>query len=222
MRPTVSDMFLLNGTVINIGPTCCSICLNEAFGEYRMTDVGLSCRCGMLKGVLHDASRSVGNHVICYCKDCQKFCTLLGAEHALHEYGGTEIYQVPISQVEFTAGKAMLRCLRLTEKGAYRWYAGCCMTPIGNTGPSFLPMMGVIHACMRLTDPDTAIGPIRLDANRQSAFKPLPAKRQRGNAFIFLIKFLSQMLYWKVTKSKPNPLFDADGNPISIPTIGSL
>lgn len=187
-----------------------------------MADIKLSCLCGMLKGVLHHASPSAGNHVICYCKDCRKFCTLLGAEDALDEYGGTEIYQVPIGHVEFTDGKGMLRCHRLTEKGAYRWYAGCCKTPIGNTGPSFLPMMGVIHACMRSKDRDTAIGPIQFDANRQSALKPLPAERQRGNNPTFLFKFLSQMLYWKMTRSKPNPVFDTSGNPISVPTVGSL
>ena len=145
-----------------------------------MTEVSLSCRCGKLRGILHKASPSVGNRVVCYCESCRKFCTLLGAEDKLDEYGGTDIYQVPIGHVEFTESKDMLKCLRVTEKGPYRWYAGCCDTPIGNTGPSFLPMMGVIHACMQMEDRDSVLGPISFDVNRQDALKTLPANRQRG------------------------------------------
>jgi len=183
-----------------------------------MTDIDLSCRCSKVRGILHHASPSIGNRLICYCGSCQKFPKHLGAEGVLDEYGGTDIYQVPIGHVELTAGKDLLKCLKVTRKGAFRWYAGCCGTPIGNTGTSALPMMGVIHACMQVEDRDAVIGPVRLDANRQDALKPLPADRRRGAAPFFILRFLSQMLYWKLTgKSRPNPVFDASGNPIVEP-----
>ena len=187
-----------------------------------MTTVALSCRCGEVKGLLHNASPSVGNRIICYCNSCRKFCTLLGAESGLDEYGGTEIYQVPIASVEFTEGKDRLKCLRLTENAPYRWYSSCCQTPIGNTGPSFLPMMGVIHTCVTLKDRDDTLGPITLDANTRDALKPLPPERQRGNMPAFVIRFFLQMIYWKLTKSRPNPGFDSSGNPIAVPSIGSV
>jgi hypothetical protein len=183
-----------------------------------MTEINLSCRCGKVSGILHRASPSTGNRFICYCESCRRFPNHLGAEGVLDEYGGTDIYQAPIGHVEFTAGRDLLKCLKVTEKGAFRWYAGCCQTPIGNTGPSALPMMGVIHACMQIDDRDTVLGPIRLDGNTQDALKPLPVDRQRGAKLPFALRFWSQMLFWKLTaKSRPNPVFDASGSPIVKP-----
>ena len=183
-------------------------------------DVNLSCKCGKVRGILHHASPSVGTRLVCYCHSCQRFPNHLGAEGVLDEYGGTDIYQVPIRYVEFTAGRDLLKCLRVTEKGAFRWYSGCCQTPIGNTGPAALPVMGVIHTCMDIDNRNSVLGPIRSDINGQDALKPLPMDRQRGSRPMIILRFLSQILIWKLTgKSRPNPVFDASGNPIAEPEL---
>jgi len=185
-----------------------------------MAELGLSCRCGKVRGVIHDASPAGGNHLICYCASCQKFPNHLGAPEVLDEYGGTDIYQVPVGRVEFTAGRDLLSCLRLTEKGAYRWYAGCCRTPIGNTVSPALPFMGVIRACIDTNGSDEILGPVRLDANTRDALKPLPEERRRGSMPLFILRFLSQLLLWKLTgKSRPNPVFKPSGEPIAVPEI---
>ena len=81
-----------------------------------MTEINLSCRCGKVSGILHHTSPSIGHRLICYCESCRKFSNHLGAEGVLDEHGGTDIYQVPIGHVKFTAGRDLLKCLKVTEK----------------------------------------------------------------------------------------------------------
>ena len=71
------------------------------------------------------------NRVVCYCDDCQAFAHFLKREDILDEHGGTDIVQVTQAQVKLP--KAELRCMRLSEKGPFRWYTACCKTPAGNT-----------------------------------------------------------------------------------------
>ncbi|MEC8563826.1 MAG: DUF6151 family protein, partial [Pseudomonadota bacterium] len=65
-------------------------------------------------------------------------------------------------EVVFRAGAAHLRCHRLSATGLYRWTAGCCNAPIGNTCPGF-PWFGVFQSAYRAADPDnlTRLGLIR-------------------------------------------------------------
>lgn len=71
---------------------------------------------------------------MCCCMDCQKFAVFLQQEdQILDQYGGTDIFQIPILHVKITEGNEHIACVRLNQKGIYRWYTGCCNTPIGNT-----------------------------------------------------------------------------------------
>ena len=59
------------------------------------TNLPVRCFCGKLQGIAHDVSPDVGNHVACYCDDCQSFQHALGqAERVLDANGGTDIYQM--------------------------------------------------------------------------------------------------------------------------------
>jgi hypothetical protein len=49
-------------------------------------NVPLRCRCGRVRGVASDVSRSTGFRFICYCKDCQAFAHFLGRADVLREY----------------------------------------------------------------------------------------------------------------------------------------
>jgi hypothetical protein len=74
------------------------------------------------------------NRGVCYCKDCQAFAHFLGKDgETLDERGGTDVTQVLPKNIAFTQGTEILACIRLTEKGLLRWYAGCCNTPVVNT-----------------------------------------------------------------------------------------
>jgi hypothetical protein len=110
----------------------------------------IRCRCGAVRGSLVAAGPAAGNHVICYCDDCQAFAYALGrAGDVLDACGGSEIVQVSPARIRFEAGAEKLSCLRLTAKGPLRWYTSCCNTPIGNTLASgAVPFIGMLCACL--------------------------------------------------------------------------
>src|SRR5688572_12534539 len=97
-------------------------------------DLPVRCSCGTLRAVVRGASGGRGNHVVCYCDDCQSFAHFLErADDTLDAHGGTEIYQMSPARLEIIDGADRLACVRLAPKGLLRWYAACCRTPIGNT-----------------------------------------------------------------------------------------
>lgn len=94
--------------------------------------------------------------MICYCDDCQTFARHLDKAHVLDAYGGLDVVQVAPPQLRLAAGTSELRCLRLSPKGAHRWYARCCQQPLANTpGPGW-PFIGMIGASLENVD---AVGP---------------------------------------------------------------
>jgi hypothetical protein len=108
------------------------------------TTLPLRCECGKLRGTAHDLGASAGTRIICYCNDCQAFARFLGRSDILDARGGTDIFQASprcIRLEEF----ATLACMRLSEKGMFRWYCAECKTPLGNTMSGRVPFIGVIH-----------------------------------------------------------------------------
>ena len=71
--------------------------------------------------------------MLCYCSDCQAYLHYLDRADLLDAHGGSDVVQVAPSSLTFTQGEQHIKGLRLTETGLYRWYAGCCHTPLGNT-----------------------------------------------------------------------------------------
>src|SRR5688500_7644860 len=129
-------------------------------------DLPVRCSCGALRAVARGVSARRGNHVVCYCDDCQSFAHFLErAGETLDAHGGTEIFHTSPARLEFTSGAARLACMRLTPNGMLRWYASCCRTPIGNTLPTpRIPFVGLIVRCIERSDGrslDEALGPIR-------------------------------------------------------------
>jgi len=111
----------------------------------------------------------MGNRCVCYCDDCQSFAHALGrANEIVDANGGTEIFQTFPRRIEFTHGRSEIACLRLSESGMFRWYAGCCNTPIGNTpSTNRVLFVGLIHSCMSEVAVDgrardEVLGPIRM------------------------------------------------------------
>lgn len=130
-----------------------------------MADLPVRCSCGALRAVARGVSAARGNHVVCYCDDCQSFAHFLErAEDTLDAYGGTEIFQMSPAGLEFTSGADRLACMSLSPRGMLRWYASCCRTPIGNTLPTpRIPFVGLIVRCVDRSDGrslDEALGPI--------------------------------------------------------------
>jgi|SRR5690348_12022075 len=147
------------------------------------TEYRLRCQCGTIKGVLTGLGRS--NRAVCYCKDCQAFAHALGqADRVLDARGGSDIVQVLPRNLRFTQGVDSLACLRLTPKGLFRWYAGCCRTPIGNTLPTpKWSFIGLVHTCLDTSEVslDEAFGPVRTWVNTKGAIGD-PKPKEEGVA----------------------------------------
>ena len=130
-------------------------------------DIPLKCECRKVRGVATDVSAGAGTRVVCYCDDCQEFANYLDRGNTvLDEHGGTDIFQLAPARVTITQGREHIRCLHLTNKGTFRWYAGCCNTPIGNTRDASFPFVGMIEICQGL--PARGEGPgLSLSVNRR-------------------------------------------------------
>ena len=186
-----------------------------------MSDLQLRCECGSVKAVARDVSPRLGNRVVCYCESCQQFPIKLGkAEHVLDAFGGTEIYQLPPAHVEIVEGVEHVRCLKHSERGLHRFYAGCCDTPLANAPGLGLPFIGLLHSVD--SEPgkrDERLGPVRAHVNVGGATAALPADRRGGLAGV-IVRLLAQMLVWRLKGvTRPHPFFHDDGTPIVEPEV---
>jgi hypothetical protein len=179
----------------------------------------LQCRCGTVKGWISDTPSA--NRVVCYCRDCQAFARFLGQEsETLDAQGGSDVVQTLPKNVTFTQGTEALACVRLTEKGMVRWYAGCCKTPIGNTLENYtISFVGLLHNCLETpTWPlQNSFGAVRTYANPQGAIgRPQPKAKGMGATIWWFVKTI---LKARVNGDYKRTPFFRDGKPITSPRV---
>ena len=187
-------------------------------------NLALRCRCGRVRGVVHDVVPSAGFRFVCYCRDCQAFARFLARPDVLDAAGGTDIFQMAAGRVTLAAGVNALRCLRFSNK-VFRWYAECCGTPIANTaGPGF-PVVAIIHsfmdhaACGRSRD--DVLGPPVCRIYERSAIAPLPPNAPAPPSLGLFARRASLILgWWWRGLGRPHPFFDAHTKaPLSAPRV---
>ena len=186
-------------------------------------DVQLKCSCGAVQGLALNITPQSGNRVVCCCDDCQKFAAELKREaDILDEFGGTEVYQTSQLQVKIETGSEHLRCLRLTPKGLFRWYTGCCNTPIGNTLNARFPLIGLVHNFMDIENGrDNTLGAVRAYVQIQHA-KGEPTYPNPAQKFPIgiTLRIIRKIVAWKIRgMSKPSAFFTEGGRPVVKPTI---
>lgn len=179
----------------------------------------LQCRCGTIKGWVSD-TRSA-NRVVCYCKDCQAFARSLGQEsETLDAQGGSDVVQTLPKNVTFTQGADALMCLRLTDKGMVRWYAGCCNTPIGNTLENYkISFIGLLHNCLESPGHSlqNSFGAVRTYAYPQGAIGD-PKPKPKGMA-VTVWWAVRTILKARVNGDYKRTPFFKDGRPIANPRV---
>lgn len=189
-------------------------------------DIPLSCRCGAVRGVARGVANGI--RVVCHCDDCQAYAHALERPDVLDRYGGTDVFQMAPSQLTLSQGSEHVRCLRLSEKGLLRWYAGCCATPMGNTLPAArVPFVGVVHTFMdhagHGVTRDDALGPPREFIQGRFAVGGVPPHAQ-ARATVSLMARSAWFLLrgFLAGAHRPSPFFDAEGKPVVTPRVLSV
>jgi hypothetical protein len=178
--------------------------------------ISLRCRCGAVRGVTRPVSARSGTHIVCYCDDCRAYVHQLERADLLDAGGGTDIFQMAPGDLEITQGSAQIRCLRLSNKGMHRFYAGCCRTPIANTLGARVPFVGVVHAFLELTpaEREALLGkPVGIMARfaRGTPIAGAHAKMPVG----LLLTVSINLLRWLLTGRGRSPFFGPDGQPVA-------
>ncbi|WP_407333465.1 DUF6151 family protein [Enterovibrio sp. 27052020O] len=184
-----------------------------------MTDLSLRCECGALQGTLKNVSPKTGNHLVCYCDDCQGFANRLGnGDKWLDEWGGTELFQLAPAQVEIHQGAEQLRCMRMTSKGIYRFYTACCHSPIANTISRKMPFAGIPTSAIHGEGRDAAFGPVKFYVMGKFAKGTPPTSPSPKFSFSSLVTVMSFMLKNKIKGTNiPTPFFDEQGRSVVKP-----
>lgn len=188
-------------------------------------DIPLRCTCGALRGVArHVAPRTLRS--VCYCDDCQTYAHFLGrTSDVLDAHGGTEVVPIAPCDLAITEGSEHLRCVRLGPDGMYRWYAGCCRTPIANTMPSArVPFAGVVHSIFDLpADPaarDAALGPVRSRVQGRWAIAPTPPGVHPSAPLGFILRAIGFVVAgFARGRHRPSPFFTPEGQPVAEPSV---
>jgi hypothetical protein len=160
-----------------------------------------------------EVSPDAGNRIVCYCGDCQAFARFLGQPGIVDAQGGTDIFQVAPARMRFTEGVESLRCMRLSDKGLFRFYTECCRTPVANTLSGRVPFAGLIQPLMDHEGDgrsrDEVLGkPIGLVHGRD-AIGGVPALAHAGAGVGVLAHCARVMLgWWLAGKGSPSPFFD--------------
>jgi hypothetical protein len=182
----------------------------------------LRCRCGHVHGVANDVAPNSGFRFVCYCKDCQAFARFLERPDVLDQAGGTDIFHMPAGRVKLSAGTDAVRCLQFSSK-VFRWYAGCCRTPIANSaGPRF-PVVGLIHSFMNHDadgrSRDEVLGAPLCRIFARSAVGPLPSNAPPPPSLgLFALRGSKLFGWWLRGLARPNPFFDGHTNaPLAAP-----
>ena len=186
-----------------------------------MAKLQLACSCGTVRGTTVNMNAKTGTRIMCCCNDCQSFAQFLKQENiVLDDYGATEIFQIPVSYVKITTGNEHIACVRLSEKGMYRWYAKCCNTPIGNTMKAGIPFIGLIHTFVDKASIDDAELSENLGYLQTKFANKIVPLDQQASQFGVMSKIVFNLIHWKIKGlHKPSAFFHDNGKPIVEPKV---
>lgn len=170
----------------------------------------LRCRCGLVTG---HVDADLGQSGCCYCDDCRAFARAIGRDDVLDDAGGTLLFQTTPSRVHLDDGAlAHVECLRLGDKGMFRFHTSCCQTPLGNTmaNPK-VAFIGVPRAALDGADGDYP--PVMRIQGRFATKTPPPGTARvvtPGQAIATMWFMLRATLG---RGQRPHPFFDDNGAP---------
>lgn len=172
--------------------------------------VELTCKCGKVHGTVRDVSPERVNRVVCYCDDCQAYAHYLERADLLDPRGGSDIVQVAPANLSFDRGLEHIAAVRLSPKGAFRWTATCCNTPLGNTAKPNIPFVGVHSGAFDEAGLARFGEPIGRIMGKFAVGEPPPGST--GFPAKVIARAARRILQWKLGgKSWPHPFFERSG-----------
>ena len=166
------------------------------------------CNCGQIAGSIP----RVSGHIRCYCDSCR------AAEIYLQQpdpgLDGITVMRFPPETLKVSQGLDKLALMQVTPKGAYRWYASCCGTPMFSTAQS--PKLA--YAALK---GNALQDPAGQGKSLGFVYKPLPGGKIRHKGMGGIVvgvmgTALSALLTGRWRKS---PFFDDTGAPIAKPEL---
>ena len=184
----------------------------------------ISCACGGVTGRLARPDESVLDRMVCYCGSCQDYARHLSREEdVLDDAGGTDLVRTLPRHLTIEKGLENIKCCKLTENGPLRWYAGCCNTPIANTGGSAkLAYVGLMTKVLSDSDRDRAIGPVSFRLSTGGAQRPVEFEAGVSSSLPrFLMRSILAVLGERITaRYRQTPFFRMpSGEPVSAPEM---
>lgn len=183
----------------------------------------IQCECGKFRAQLEKFPRNTPGRLACYCDDCQTYAHYLNRVDLLDAAGGTEVVPVYPVDMKILEGRDVIKCVRLSPNGLYRWYAGCCNTPVAATRPGF-PWLGLVHRVYDVKDPGylaRTLGPVKSRIMGRFAQGTPPdgtAAKIDFKGFMTVFPFLFKGLL--TGKARHSPFFEQDGRtPIIAPIV---
>lgn len=193
--------------------------------------IHVSCQCGQFQAQLQPARMPL--LALCYCADCQRYAHYFAAPEQLLDgqnfdfqsgarQMGAAVMIIQPPQLRISQGAAQLRCLQQRAKGAWRWYAACCNTPILNMAAH--PHTHHLALLLTALEPrarEAYRTQIKLNVREQATVKAslLQQLQKRWAFFSFALRYSLGMLYAKLTQAhRHNPLID----PISFAPISPV
>ena len=184
------------------------------------TTLPIRCTCGALRGIARDIAPDRVNRVVCHCRGCTAAAHALRPQNPddiLDEHGGTHRVQISPANIEITHGKEHLALTRMTPKGALRWYAECCNTPLALTFAKRGVFVGVELVCLDTTEPEEHLGPVHARVNGSFPREERVALAATfGSLLRMLWRLILLMLRWRWRGDhERSPFFDPDtGQPL--------
>ena len=186
--------------------------------------MAVECDCGKVKATI-ESKHLRGYRAVCLCDDCQAYAHYLQRADILDANGGTDIIPAMPSHYTIQEGHEKIKCVRLSDKGMFRWYASCCQSPIGNSMSSrAMPYLGVPSRMFNKKNSTEQIenefGPVRERIQAQFAKGPLPPLAQKTVSLPFMLRVIKFIAFAKLSRAgSSSPFFKADGKPVSEPYV---
>lgn len=131
-----------------------------ARGKDDNAPLNFSCSCGQLQGHIAPQAIRSGHHLVCFCRDCRAAELYFGQPDPAP--GPVNLFQTTPDAITIRSGAQNLGLFRLGPRGAMRWYATCCDTPIFNTTPrAKFPFAGIRVATLATPE---RVGPVKTQA----------------------------------------------------------